>query len=299
VGGDEGGEGGRALGLRVLSPPDAVQGVPVPVRVLYPTHAAPTAHAFGPYALTAAHDAPIAGERLHVVAMSHGSGGTPWGFLGLAEHLVRGGCAVVLVEHPGDSRTDGSLSGTPATLANRPRHVRLALDALAADAALAPHVALDRIAVLGHSIGGYTALALAGGKPIALPNETPDRVARPVAVDPDPRVAAAILLAPALPWFLAPGALASVRVPLLVRVGERDDLSPPYFVERILAALPAGASLDLRVIPGAGHFLCFWPIPEPIARARLLPAQDPPGFDRAACQPELRRDVLAFVQSTL
>ena len=288
-----------ALGFRELAPRDAVQRVAVPVCVLYPTTAVPTTHAFGPYTLNATRDAPIAGDRLRVVAMSHGSGGTPWGFLGLAEHLVRGGCAVVLVEHPGDSRNDGALQGAPATLANRPRHVHLALDAVAGDAVLAPHVLADRVAVLGHSVGGYTALAIAGGKPMALPTETASHTAEPVPVEPDPRVAAAVLIAPALPWFMGPGALADVRVPLLVRVGERDDLCPPYFVERILAGLPAGTFLDLRTVAGAGHFLGFWPIPAAIARARLTPAQDPPGFDRAAYQPELHREVLAFVRANV
>ena len=44
--------------------------------------------------------------------------------------------------------------------------------------------------VIGHSIGGYTALASAGGKPLALPTQTPDGVAHPVEVERDPRIGA-------------------------------------------------------------------------------------------------------------
>jgi hypothetical protein len=108
-----------------------------------------------------------------------------------------------------------------------------------------------------------------------------------------------VLLAPALPWFMAPGALAAIRVPLLVRTGERDELAPPYFVERMLAGLPATTALDYRIVPCAGHFAWFWPVPEALARSGLPPAIDPPDFDRAAYQPDLQAEVLAFLRTTL
>jgi hypothetical protein len=100
-----------------------------------------------------------------------------------------------------------------------------------------------------------------------------------------------------LPWFLAPGALASVRAALFVRTGERDELAPPYFVERILAGLPAQATLGDRVVAGAGHFAWFWPLPEALARSGLPPALDPAGFDRAASQSVLHAEVLAFLSA--
>ena len=287
------------VGCRALAATDAVQGARVPVRVLYPTHAPARTETFGPYALDLALDAPVAGERLPLVAISHGTGGSPWGYRGLAAHLARAGFAVALVEHPGNSRADNSLEGTPANLANRPRHVRLALDAALADAAVGPHLVPGGAAVIGHSLGGYTALAVAGGRPMALPDQTPDGVAHPVPVEPDPRVRALVLLAPALPWFMGPGALAEVRAPLLVRTGERDELTPPSFVEHILRGLPAGARLDYQVVPGAGHFAFWGPVPPALSNPAFLPSRDPPGFDRAAYQPRLCADVLAFLRATL
>ena len=153
--------------------------------------------------------------------------------------------------------------------------------------------------MIGHSLGGYTALAVAGGRPMALPNQTPDGVAHPVPVEPDPRVRALVLLAPALPWFMAPGALADVRAPLLVRAGERDELAPPFYIERILGGLPADTRLDFQVVPGAGHFAFWGPVPPTLAGPTFLPSLDPPGFDRAAYQPRLCADVLAFLRATL
>ena len=47
----------------------------------------------------------------------------------IALHLARAGFVVALPEHPGNNRSDNSLANTAVNLANRPRHVRLVLDA--------------------------------------------------------------------------------------------------------------------------------------------------------------------------
>jgi pimeloyl-ACP methyl ester carboxylesterase len=63
----------------------------------------------------------------------------------------------------------------------------------------------------------------------------------------------------------AGAALAELRVPLLLLVGETDLWSPPAQHEEI-AALAPGAESTLVTVPGAGHFL---PLerPEPVVRA--------------------------------
>ena len=103
------------VGYRALAVRDDVQGARVPVHVLYPTEAMARTETFGRYEIDVATDAPVAGERLPLVAVSHGTGGTPWGYRGLATHLARAGFAVALVEHPGNSRADNSLENTPRT----------------------------------------------------------------------------------------------------------------------------------------------------------------------------------------
>ncbi|HWN71961.1 MAG TPA: alpha/beta fold hydrolase, partial [Haliangium sp.] len=181
------------VGCRALAVEDAVQGARVPVWVLYPARAPERLEQFGPYSLAVAMDAPVEGERLPLVVISHGNNGSPWTHRGLAAHLARAGFVVALVEHPGNSRSDGSLAGTIANLENRPRHVRLVLDALFEDEHLAKRLAPDEAGVIGHSIGAYTALAVAGGRPSALPNEVPDGQGRAVPVVRDPRVRALVL----------------------------------------------------------------------------------------------------------
>ena len=79
-------------------------------------------------------------------------------------------------------------------------------------------------------------------------------------------------------------------IPVMVRVAEHDTDAPPYFVQPIVKNL---AQLDYAVVPGGGHFAFFYPLPP--ALQRLPPGQDPPGFDRAAYQPTLYREVTSFL----
>lgn len=275
------------LGCRTLE-------LPFAVRVLYPTEAPARPERFGAYELELAPDAPVAASPMLLVAISHGTGGTPFAYRGLAKALVGAGHAVALITHPGNNRDDDSLANTPQNLENRPRHVTAALDAAFSDPHLARHLVPERAAVFGHSMGGYTALAVCGAKPMALPQQTADGRAAPVAVTPDRRVVAAILFAPALPWLMAPGALDDVHARVMVRACEKDETAPPFFIEKIVRALPARAALDYAVVPNGGHFACMWPLHPMLAN--LPPGQDPPGFDRAAYQPTLHAEVLAFLR---
>jgi len=262
------------------------------VWVLYPTEAPVAPVAFGPYELEVARDAPRAATR-GLVAFSHGGGSTPWVHRGLLAHLARAGYAVVALEHPGNNRRDNRLQtpdGVPllANLEARPRDLQAAIDLAGG----------GPVAVIGESLGGYTALALAGGIARTFPDDMthaerlggdPARTI-PVSTIHDPRIAAVVLLSPALPFFGAPGALAQVTAPILARVGALDRISPPA---QTLAVVP-----DALVVPNAGHFSFQTPFPP--ALAHLPPAQDPPGFDRAAYQPTLYADIEAFLkQSTL
>lgn len=137
-----------------------------------------------------------------------------------------------------------------------PHHVRVAPDTATSDQlvertrdlkdALAQHggdVDLPVFAV-GHSIGGWASLCLAG----ALPR---DRDGQPLPVPAEPRVSRLVLFAPPLGWFRGPGALDKLSVPVTVFVGERDIITPPATIE----ILHRGRGpVDARILPRAGHF---------------------------------------------
>jgi len=275
------------------------EGATVRMLVLYPSTAPERPERLGPYVLDVAMDAPVAPGVFPLVVVSHGSGGSHLAYRTLAAHLARRGFVVALPEHPRNNRNDDSLAGTHTVLADRPRQVTRAIDWAYADGALAAHLVPDAVAVVGHSLGGYTALALAGGRPTAFPAETPDRRPRAVPVAPDARVKALVLLAPATPWFMAPGALRDVRVPVLMLTAEHDPHTPAWHGEIVARGVPEGTPVERRTVPNAGHFSFLTPFPAAMAAPTFAPSQDPPGFDRARFHDELNAEVEAFLRRAL
>ncbi|MEM8808231.1 MAG: alpha/beta fold hydrolase [Cyanobacteria bacterium P01_G01_bin.38] len=115
---------------------------------------------------------PAATQSIPVIVISHGVAASVWSLAYLAEHLASHGYAVILLEHPETtpqrfSQFFSGLAGPPSamTLLNRPRDITAALDTLTQQAQRNPDLQklnLESVGVLGHSLGGYTALAVAG-----------------------------------------------------------------------------------------------------------------------------------------
>lgn len=287
-------------GCKLSKVHDAVQGADVPLAVLYPAIGEEKTEHFGPYSLDVAKDAPPADGVWPLVVVSHGHSGTPWAYRELARHLALAGFVVALPAHTGNTRLDNNLAGTAANLANRPRHITLTIDAVLADATLAPHIACDGVAVIGHSIGGYTALAAAGGIAWSGPYERKDSNAAPapVTITPDPRIKSLVLLNPATFWFIA-GSLRRVDLPILLRTGEKDDTTPIEHANKIIEGVARPALVEHKDIPGAGHFAFMSKFPPEMTRPNFKPSQDPEGFDRETIQPEFFADVTEFLKRTV
>ena len=286
-----------SVGCRAVEVDDAAQGARMQIRFLYPTRMRERPEPFGPFMLGVAMNAPVEGNGLALVVVSHGTGSTPWLHRDLAAHLARTGFVVALIQHPGNNRGDDSLAGKAVNLENRPRHVRLAIDAAFADDVVGRHLSHGGVAVIGHSLGGYTALAVAGGKPSSFPWETPDGTAGPLAVERDARVRALVLLAPATAWFMADGALADVDVPILMRSGEKDAHAEPFHARIVEQSIRDPKRLDHAVVANAGHFAFVSPYPPEMQDPAIPPSQDPEGFDRAAYLPILFDEIATFLRS--
>jgi predicted dienelactone hydrolase len=287
------------VGCRMVQVPDARGGTPFPMLVMYPTRAAEQPERVGPYPVTVAIDAPVEPGPHPLVIVSHGTGGSHLLYRIVGAHLARSGFVVAAPEHPRNNRNDNSLGGTDTIVANRPEHVRQAIDWVYADAPLGPVLAPDTVAVVGHSLGGYTGLALAGGHPYCGPHESADGEAHPVPVTADARVKALVLLAPATPWFAWPGGLVDVHVPILMVTGEKDESTTAWHAETVLRGLPETTSIEHVSVPGAGHYSFLAPFPEAMTNPSFPPSQDPPGFDRAAFHEELKVLVEGFLRRTL
>jgi predicted dienelactone hydrolase len=158
------------------------------------------------------------GERYPLVVFSHGSGGVRFQSWFLLQALASHGYVVVAPDHAGNTSLDqvlGTSDPFPVIAANRPRDVSFAIDEVLARATdpsdlLAGAVDPSRIGVAGHSFGGFTALAVAGGYD---------------GWGPDERVEAIVPIA-AASGLLSDAELRNVDVPTLLLAGTSDETVP-------------------------------------------------------------------------
>jgi len=291
------------------------------VALYYPTQAPVRAVVMGPFTPRVAVNAPPEAAFKGLIVLSHGTGGSELGHTSLAEALARHGYLVAALRHPGDNWQDRSLLRTSPEryFSERPQQVSRTIDALLRDPEWKDRIAQDargpRIGAVGHSAGGYTVLALAGGRP-----ELP-RIAKHCqdhrADDPifcgmgstgrastgptpppliDARVRAVVAMAPVGVVFDA-RSLANIRIPTAVYVAEKDRWLVPRFHARWVGANVKGA--ELHRVPNAWHF-AFMDTPSfAIATEDGDIAADPPGFDRKAFLQRLGREVTAFFDKSL
>ena len=278
---------------------DEELGLRFPMAVLYPTTTPGKAEAVGPYQLNVARDAPVAGGPFPLVLISHGKGGSLWVYRTLAHYLACRGFVVGLPEHPFNNRNNNSWEGTISNLTARPCHLHLATNGLFGHQKLAASLQPDTVAVIGHSMGGYTGLALAGGLPTSFSWESSDGQPHAVLTTVDGRVRALVLLAPATPWFMAEGALRGVRAPILLLEAEKDEHTTHEHAQIVLNGVPDQHKIEHRVIENAGHFSFLSPFPEAMTGPAFQPSQDPPGFDRVRFHEELNAEIVAFLWRVL
>lgn len=305
-----------------------------PVTVFYPSSGEARPLKRGPFDLTLAwQGTPVPGNG-RLVAISHGSGGSPWVHADLARVLVDAGFVVVLPEHRGDNYKDSGTPG-PESWKRRPAEVSRAIDAAARDARFAPLLRLDKVGMYGMSAGGHTALSLAGGRwsPAMLARHCATYIALdfPACVglatrlsgnfldgiriwtalaiigqkfsDPtwvnysDPRVQAVVAGVPyAADFDLA--SLASPRVPLgLVTMGQDKWLSPRFHSEAVLKSCSTKC-VSVANLPNGGHGALLSPFPPKLSDAAAELLNDPPGFDRGVL-PEIDRKIAAFFRKHL
>ena len=213
------------VGSRQYRINDKKSGVSFPVLVHYPTREPSTLTAFGPYTMDVRPDAEIINGQFPLIIISHGNGGSHLLYRSISSYLAVNGYIVAMPEHHGNNRNDNSLENTTENLVSRPRHLSLTIDYLLSENGFGQSIAANHIAVIGHSMGGYTALALAGGIPRT-------RDGQIIEVSPDPRVKAIVLLAPGAGWFM--NSLAKVTVPILLLIAEHDPITPDWNAEIIL-----------------------------------------------------------------
>ncbi|KAB0495392.1 alpha/beta hydrolase family protein [Pseudomonas vancouverensis] len=155
------------IGFRTSTLTDTQNERPLELVVWYPSvsTAAPQLIADTPVFVgaLAIPDAPPAAGAHPLVVLSHGFRGN-WGNQSwLATALVRQGYIVAAVNHPGTTTRDRNPAAA-ARLWQRPVDLQRAIDAVMAQPEHFGSVAKRQIAVIGHSLGGWTALEIAGAR---------------------------------------------------------------------------------------------------------------------------------------
>lgn len=275
-------------GLLELQIYDPILDNKFPAIVQYPTMQSPMGTTIGPYYFDSTINADVAPGKFPVCMISHGGGGSHLVYRTITTYLAKNGFISVSLEHPGDNRNDNSLMNTDTNAINRPRHASLAIDAVLEDSFFAHSITPSEITAVGHSMGGYTVLALAGGQPWS-------RSGQSLAVKRDCRIKAAVLMAPSTDWYMAPNSLDAVSIPILILAGEKDQFTPLGKIQQAFENLPQVNRNIMRVIENAGHFSFLSPFPAYMCRPDFPPSVDPKGFDREGFHKELPKIIEQFL----
>ncbi|MEO5910812.1 MAG: alpha/beta fold hydrolase [Pelobium sp.] len=278
------------VGSKSIQIIDELANVSFNVLIQYPTEKPSQPVVFGPYIMDVSLDAIIIESKFPLVLLSHGNGGSHLLYRTITSHLVKKGYIVAVVEHYGNNRNDNSLENTSDNLIYRPRHVSLTIDFLLQKSFLQENINENKIAVLGHSMGGYTALALAGGIPRT-------KEGMKVDVTSDSRIKTIILLAPGAGWFL--NGLEKLTVPILMLTAEHDPVTPRWNADIVLNGVPNKDLVEHHEISNAGHFSFLSPFPENMKNPNFLPSTDPVGFDREKFHLQISKDILGFLDKNL
>ncbi|AGB45349.1 putative dienelactone hydrolase [Mesorhizobium australicum WSM2073] len=158
-----------AVGVRHVAARSLERGSDLDVTVWYPAEPGGVAVMLGDSQLftgtSAERDAPVSPGKFPLILLSHGAGlaGTPQALSWIAAPLARQGFIVAGPTHPGNGGKNRSAAET-MKLWLRPTDLTATLDAMENEASFRDHIEQGKVGALGLSMGGGTALAIAGAR---------------------------------------------------------------------------------------------------------------------------------------
>ena len=277
-------------------------------------------------------DAPVKplGSKRPLVLLSHGTGGSAAMLAWLGEALARAGYVVVGINHHGNTATEERPTAEGFMLWwERAVDLSRVLDRVSGDSQFGPLIDPSRIGAAGFSLGGYSVLAVSGGR-VSLPQwkefcasaerdstcepqpEFPNVFAefetirnRPDVLGSldhhgdsfrDPRFKAAYAMAPVGSW-LTTGSLSEVSVPTRIVVGTEDRTAPSATNGKRISDTIPGA--QLLALDGAGHYSFLAECTASGRRERADLCEEEPGTERGDIHRRVEADAVAFFDGAL
>jgi predicted dienelactone hydrolase len=157
------------VGVRQIVAASTARGSDLDVTVWYPAQPGGEPAVLGESVFfvgtSAMRNAPISNGKFPLILLSHGAGlaGNPQAVSWIAAPLARQGFVVAAPTHPGNSGKNRSAAET-MKIWLRPGDLSETLNAMETDPFFQAHLAQGKTGVLGLSMGGGTALALAGAR---------------------------------------------------------------------------------------------------------------------------------------
>jgi predicted dienelactone hydrolase len=262
-----------------------------------------------------------------LIVVSHGTGGSAVMMMWLGQYLAARGYIVAAVNHHGNTGYQDKYMPQGFRLVwERPKDLSVLIDRVLADPVFGPAIDRSRIAAAGFSLGGYTVVALAGGRfnptertrfcesaerdfTCGPQPEFPDAEAQmaKLAKDPvvqeslrhatdsyrDARVRAIFAVAPVLGSGFTRDDVRDVRIPVRIVAGEHDPIVPP----------PANALRFAQLIPqtkltllpgGVSHYTFLAECAPEVAQAIC---KDEPGVDRAKVHTQVAQMAFEFFEN--
>lgn len=307
----------RPVGFQITQATDT-DGHPFAVGVWYPTQAQPwPTTLLGTVLMDVARNAPIAGDDLPLVVISHGNGGGPASHADLALALANAGYIVAAPMHTGDNYADQSAFGSVAWLTGRTSELQATIDYMTEHWQGHERINPEWIGAFGFSAGGFTVLTAVGAQPdlrlianhcaespefvcnllseVKSPLLNADSPTMGATFLPDVRIKAAVVAAPGLGFTLVPSGLHPIRVPIQLWSADNDS-NVPYATNTKLVREALGPRVEFHAVAGAGHFAFLTPC------GLLAPpglCADQRGFDRNAFHQSMNASVIAFFQKNM
>lgn len=318
------------IGFQQITLADEATNRPLDVAVFYPASSPSQTTTMGedivfPGIAVSKNAVPESGEH-PLIVVSHGYGGSWFNQFWLAQALVKQGYIVAAPNHPGTTTKDMRPENAQV-LWQRPHDISRVITALLATPEKTGLVDAKRIAAVGHSLGGWTVLALAGGRfsteqferdclthvglasckayekmQVAKSASSRAQLDKSLA---DPRISAVVSLDMGLARGFTAESLAAINIPVsIVAAGYPNEELPAELESHDLARKLSPAHSAYKEIADATHF-SFMQLCKPGA-IEIINAENPgdgmiclDGGERSREQihQEVAKDISDFLQA--